>query len=537
MSQSYSGAFKDAIIGARFLSKLPFFLRHPVTLDEAKKTLGGRFANRERDFLRLVETAVYNNATSPYLKLLQFAGCEYQDVETLVHKDGVEGALQNLFSNGVFLTLEEFKGRAPIQRGNTTIDIQPEQLLNTRSQTHFYIRTAASSGQTGGLVPMDLAYVRERSINESLVLDAWGGSNWRHAIWGVPGGSAMNVLLRLCGCGIVPDRWFSQVELRSRDLRLRYYWSARATYWIGQSAGLSLPYPDYVPAHEPLTIVAWMQSVLESGGVPNLWVPASAAVRLSSAARREGIDLTNARFTLGGDPLTEARSASIRQSGALGLSTYGAVECGRIGEACLAPEMPDDVHLFHDLHALIQPGSHAPEFGLPPRSLLVSSIRQTDPILLLNASLGDHAFISERECGCPLEKLGWRKHIYTIRSHDKMTAAGMTFADSVMVPVLEEVLPMFFGGGPGDYQLMESDDADGNLSLRLLVDPSVGPIDETRVRERFLETISSGSGPERIMGTVWRQLQLVTVERRTPVATRRGKILHLHVEPTPKKAK
>jgi hypothetical protein len=105
----------------------------------------------------------------------------------------------------------------------------------------------------------------------------------------------------------------------------------------------------------------------------------------------------------------------------------------------------------------------------------------------------------------------------------------MTFADGAVVRVLEEVLPARFGGGPTDYQLVEADGVAGG-TLRLLVDPRLGPLDPERVIEAFLAAIGPGSGAERVMSLAWREAGLVRVERRPPVATASGKILHLHVE-------
>ena len=89
-------------------------------------------------------------------------------------------------------------------------------------------------------------------------------------------------------------------------------------------------------------------------------------------------------------------------------------------------------------------------------SLLVTSLRATAPLVLLNVSLGDQAVVAARACGCPLEDLGWTTHLHTIRSYEKLTAGGMTFLDTDLVRVLEEVLPTRFGGGPTDYQLEEA---------------------------------------------------------------------------------
>ena len=110
-------SFQDMVAGARLLWKLPSFLRHPVTLEEARTTLRRRLENREADFLSLVKRAIYQNPGSPYRQLLDHAGCEYGDLEKLVRHNGLEGTLRILLRQGVYLMIDEFKGRRAVVRG------------------------------------------------------------------------------------------------------------------------------------------------------------------------------------------------------------------------------------------------------------------------------------------------------------------------------------------------------------------------------------------------------------------------------------
>ena len=204
-----------------------------------------------------------------------------------------------------------------------------------------------------------------------------------------------------------------------------------------------------------------------------------------------------------GEPITGARLASIREAGAEPSTRYGTIESNAIGYGCLAPDHPDDVHLLHDLHAVIQvPDRHAS--GLPAGGLLISSIDSSTPMVLLNLSLGDAGVMASRRCGCPLEAAGWRTHLHTIRSFEKLTAGGMTFLGTDVIRVLEEVLPGQFGGGPADYQLVEEEGPNGSARLRLLVHPEVGPLDAQAVERAFIGALSNGAGPERVMGLAWR---------------------------------
>ena len=97
-----------------------------------------------------------------------------------------------------------------------------------------------------------------------------------------------------------------------------------------------------------------------------------------------------------------------------------------------------------------------------------------------------------------------------------------------MIRVLEETLPSRFGGGPTHYQLVEEEDADGRPVLRLLVHPAVGPLSPETVADAFLSAIGADRGAQQVMSRAWRDARMLRVERRAPIVTASGKILHLH---------
>jgi len=126
-------------------------------------------------------------------------------------------------------------------------------------------------------------------------------------------------------------------------------------------------------------------------------------------------------------------------------------------------------------------------------------------------------------------KLGWVNHIYTIQSHEKCTCGGMNFTDSD-TKVLDQVLPARFGGSPTDFQILEEENEDGVPVLKLLVRPSFEFLNEDEVIETFIRGISRGADANRVIGTAWRSAGLLRVERREPLSTRSGNILHMHVK-------
>jgi len=518
----------DAVSGARVLWQLPGYLRRGLDPDEARAILARRLERRGEDFLALVARAVYARPSSPYRTLLRLAGCEQGDLERLVRQDGVEEALRRLLRHGVYLTVEEFKGRRPVVRGGVTLDVHPGSFRNPCAAGHAPLRTGGSRG-SGTPVPLDLEFVHDRAVDASVVFEACGGLRWRRAVWGVPGGSATIHALEFAILDGGLARWFSTVSEDAPGLHPRYRWSARALRWGSKLAGRPVPMPQHVPFDDPLPVARWMASVLRVGAVPHLHTFASAAAQLCQAALETGLNLAGARFTMGSEPITAARLAVVHRAGADALPYYASIDCGPIGYGCRAPSAPDDLHLLHDFQAVIQPGDDGPGIGLPGDALLISTLRAAAPFLLFNVSLGDRAVIDRRSCGCPLERVAWGTHIREVRSFEKLTAGGMTFLDLDLVRILEEALPGRFGGGPTDYQLVEEESENGRPGLRLLVHPRVGPLDPQAVIDAFLEGIGRGSGANRVMALAWRDAHFVRVERRPPIRTAVGKILHLHI--------
>jgi hypothetical protein len=519
-------AVTDIISGTKFLAGLPSFLRRLVSTSEARSVLRGRLENRESDFLHLAAKGIYENPASPYRPLLQWAGCEYGDLENLVRRKGLEPALQFLFQNGVYLSAPEYKGRVPALRAGSSVEVTPEALSNPLSQSHLRLQTSGSSGR-GMVVPVDVAFIRERCVEHRLLMESRGGRDWHFGVWGVPGNTDLVRILELHGSGARRIRWFSQVPADATGLHARYRWSIRLMRWAAGWAGCRLPRPEYVPLSDPTPIVRWLRMVLDSGGIPHLTTWVSSAIRLCQAAASLGTDIAHTQFTVGGEPLTEARLNMICHSGAVAVPRFMSVECGYIGYGCLRPDAPDDCHSLNDFTAVIQAGPEAAGRGLPAEALLLTSLRPTSPFILLNVSLGDQAHLERRSCGCPLENLGWSLHFRQIRSFEKLTSGGMTFLDSDIVRVLEKDLPSRLGGTPLDYQLIEEQTDKGYPQLLLVISPEVGRLDEAKVLEYFYESLGRGSGAERVMSLQWRSGGFITVKRQKPRTTSTGKILHL----------
>jgi hypothetical protein len=306
----------------------------------------------------------------------------------------------------------------------------------------------------------------------------------------------------------------------------RYRVSASLVHHVSRLAGRPLPAGQNVSLGNPEPIVRWMTGVLARGDTPHLDTFSGAAVELCRAALATGADLHGAHFCLVGEPLTEARLATIRSTGAAVVCRYSTSETGPLAGGCLRPRVVDDQHILDDGHAIIRAGDAQPG-TLPADALLVTSVPPTTSLVHLNVALGDRADLEERACGCPLESFGWARHISGIRSYEKLTAHGMTFLDADVIRVLEQTLPSRFGGGPNDYQLVESSRQDGRPLLILRVHPRVPASAPEEIASGFLEAVAAGGDPQRLMSQVWRDGRTIEVVREAPIASAGGKILHV----------
>ena len=518
----------DLVAGLSLLARLPRFIRTPLSPADARAALGERLARREADFLSLVGRGVYENPTSPFRSLLAHAGCELGDLARLVRADGLEGALRTLLRAGVYVTGDELKGLHPIVRGSLRHAATPEAFRNPSARLDVLTTSGGSRGPRTR-VHQDFAFVWEGVTNLLLTLAARGGLGWRFAVWGVPGGVALQQLVALAVIARHPPQFFSRLDPRTERGLLRHYrWSLRLLGAVGRLAGRPFPPPLHASPTDPAPVIRWFDAVRAHGETPHVQVYASTGVRLAETAARMGTDLRGVQFYLSGEPLTPARRAAIERSGGEAVPRMGNTELGGVvASGCLAPDVWDDMHVLHDMHALIQP-EEAGTPGLPARTLLATTIRPRAPLVLLNASLGDVGTLSERACHCPMADLGWTTHLSEVRSHEKLTAGGMTLHDSDLTRVLEEVLPARFGGGPLDYQIVEEETAAGDPVLCLRVHPAIGPLDPAAVIKAFLDAIGQGRGFERMTSETWREAGFLRVERRPPAVTPGGKVQHRH---------
>lgn len=523
--------FNQAAAYRRLAWGLKDFLREPLTLEQSREIIRQGLQNREQSLLVMVKRAIYDNTASPYLKLLELAGCEYADFEKMVHSDGIEPTLHKLRKEGVYLSYEEFKGKKEVVRGGKVFRFEESDFNNPFLISHFEAR-GSGSRSAGTRIVMDLDRCQYRATHSAVAFDA-------HGIWGqpvlvwmpiLPSVLGLMWLLWLAKVGNPPVRWFSPVDAGRVKPALVKRLGTYYTVYAGRLFGTALPRPEYVSLDEADKIAGYMVEVLKKGQGCVLGSYTTPAIRVCQAARERKLDISGATFAVGGEPLTEAKLKEIRAVGANAINSYGAAEAGIIGSGCANPAAVDDMHLLKDSQALIQHRRETLFGGASVDAFLFTSLLAKAPKVLLNVELGDYGVIETRQCGCELGELGLTDHIYNIRSFDKLTGEGMSFAGTDLVRIMEETLPARFGGTSIDYQMMEEEDEQGYTRLSIIVSPEVGDIDEGELVRTVLAELSKGKDTQRMMTEIWAQAGMIRVKRMRPFITAAGKLLPLHIQ-------
>ena len=503
---------REALLGLRLLAELPIQLRRPLDSATARQALKRRLETRGADFLPLAHRSLFADPQHAGGWLLRVAGCEFGDLERLVQREGVEGALVQLLGAGVYLTREELTGRREVVRGSARRWVTAAQL---RSQASGYrLRGLGSGGSGVAALPFDLVSVRDRTVNLRLFLGARGGEDWLHGAWGAPGGATLAGLIELRLAGLGPAAWFTSVDTAAADLPARYRWSERALGFAGALAGRGFPPPIAAPIEAPSAALSWFAATPRRGQVPHLLAAPSAAASLCRAAEQASLDLEGAQFTLIGEPVQAQQLEALERLGARGVPDYGSPETsGAIGYGCLRPVAPDEVHLCDDLHAAIQPANWSDRpTDLPPDTLLFTSLRAAAPLTLLNADIGDRARLAARVCGCPLEQLGWRQHVASIRRVGRAFLGGLMLWVEELEAVARQALPDEFGGRPTDYALRPASGPPGDWRFKLFVAPELGSIDAHRAEAALLDSLQRDPGRGPVLASLWRQSAALEVE-------------------------
>ena len=513
----------------RYALGLRRYLRQPLSAADCDAMLERQRSSYESGFLRLLDRAVYANPRSPYYKLLRHASIEHGDVVELIREHGLETSLERLYDAGVYIRLNEVKGREPVERPGLEFPVSEHDFDNPLLLRHFEARSGGSRS-AGKRTVVDLSFLEFEAAQFSLFCNALGLTRRPAAVWypAPPGFAGLGAVLVMAKLGRRVDRWFSQTGLRARASAARDVLLAGTALAAGRVWGHGrIPRPEHVPLDQPDTVARWLAEQVTRATPGMLLTYPSAAVRACSAALDQGLEIAGSFFYLGGEPYTRQKAAVVERAGATAVSWYGMTETGSIGIPCGRAERPDEVHLLPYKVAVLSRPRRVGSVDL--NTLWVTTLLPHSPKLMLNMETGDYGVLETRPCTCALGVGGFTRHLHAIRSHEKLTSAGMTFLGDDLLILIEEVLPVHYGGGPEDYQLVEEEGDDGVPRVTLVVSPRLGKVQDEQVIETVFRYLAGEGRGRRMMAEVWSGGNTVRVVRREPHVTVGGKVQPLHL--------
>jgi hypothetical protein len=515
----------EAVYYSRMMRGVWELLRQPVPADPVA-ALRLQMEHREEHFLDLARRIVFSNPQHPYHQMFRIAGCAGEDLAAEVGGHGLEATLQKLAAAGVYLTHDEFKGKAPLVRGGREIPCGPQMLLNPLVRGRI-VTSSSGSRSSGTMTP--------KSTRLRVYREAYHRLQWREfELAGrasvqvrpiLPSSMGIGNNLERIRHGHEPAKWFAQ----SGHWRDAGHYRT-VTHCIVRSArlmGAPLPLPEYLPENDFSPVARWLAQRKQEGCPRVMRSYVSPAVRVAAAALDEGLDIAGTLFLVDGEALTAAKRAVIEAAGCEAYPKYGISEVASVGSACRQMRTGNCVHVHRDAVAVISRRRLAPLSDVEVNSLMFTNLLPFAARFLINAEMDDAGILEPATCDCEYARAGMHVRIRDIYSYGKLTGQGITLMGSDILRILESALPQRFGGGPGDYQLVEYDGAhQAQLEIRISPRAAAGP--PAAVRDFLLREIRACYGGA-LASRVWTHsggLEAVIAE---PFATRSGKVLPLHL--------
>ncbi len=515
----------------RFPFSLRRFLRRRLTLDDAWRLAKDRMENREKNFLRLIERAVFAYPCSPYLALLKMAGCEFGDLRSLVGQKGLEGALRELRKAGVYVTYEEIKGRKPIVRNQFRLDVSPRDFNNPLARRDFESHTSGSTG-LAQTVSQNLDSIGDEAVFRMLALHSYDLLGAPLVLWGpfLPSSASFRAILMWAHMGDSVRKWFAPNGWG--DSKFWYKYDPATLYMIAcfRLFGHRAPFPQIVRLDSAEIVARYLHEMCKRNQACIFHTSMSRALRVCLAAREENLDLTRCVVWGGAEPATQAKIEQIRSVSRRFLSSYAMTEAGNIGYSCNNASDPTDVHLKSDALALFAFPYEIENIGMTVPAFNITTLTDSSSKLLMNVQMDDYGIVEEQACGCELERYGYTTHIRDIRSYSKLVGEGVTLIGNEISQALEKVLPERFGGSYLDYQLLEQEDSNGFTRLYLAIHPRIKIPDEQKVLDELHKALSSSSPMGDGVHTIWKQAHTIQIKRQEPILTESGKFLPLLIQ-------
>ena len=378
---------------------------------------------------------------------------------------------------------------------------------------------------------LDLDYLSARSHYDRIMFEILGVQDQPMALWypALPASTGIGNILRYARTGIVPKRWF---EIPAAGSGMQGLESRLATFLIvrmARMAGTRVPRPEKISNDSGEEIAGQIIQWLDEYGGCVFQSYVSGAVRVARELSGKRDDLDGLLMIVGSEPLTEAKRRGMESRGARIYSRYMATEIGTIAMGCGNPETIDELHLMSDMVAAVQEdGVIEGETG----PLYFTALDRVMPKVMLNVQLGDMAVVHSRQCGCPFEDLGFSTHLSHVRSHSRHTGEGMALSASRLEGIINDVLVPVYGGSSVDYQWFEMENDDGVTRVEIRVSPRIGEVDEDRLMQDLINELLKGDEGEQLMTRIWVQTGVLSVVRKEPESTGKGKNVPLLHERT-----
>jgi hypothetical protein len=454
-----------------------------------------------------------------YRQLCDLAGCTYADIEHDVQQRGLRTTLLRLIDAGVYLTHEEFSGRAELVRHGRHIRWSPKELDNPGGRG---LNTQRSSGSRGRpmTTAVSNAYLLYREGHERIQMQMTTLGERARVILGaiLPSIWTLRKQVVWSRLGVPADRWFTM-----GDADWRYRWLTGALVAEMKSLGARVQWPEVLPSNDFTPVARALAQFRQQGRPALVRTMVSMATRVASVAREHGLDISGTLFAVAGESLTRSKRAAMEEAGATVITDYGATEFGVIGAACPSMRADDSVHLCDDVLVAVSQAVAGRDY----ESLFISNQLPFGPRILLNVGIDDCAVIEPVQCDCEYQRLGFTMRARQIASYGKLTSQGMTMLATDLVELIESSLPARFGGAPGDYQLAEVD-GQAQSEIRIRVSPRVRIADPAAIREFVLARVGKVHGGS-LAERVWRFSDAVTIVVEEPERTAAGKVLPLRL--------
>lgn len=532
LRENYHQLKSDLVNVKRTLSlaaALPRFFRERITLQQAEEEIKRLLDTRMERFLEMVRSQIYERPETPYLRLLKHTGCEFSDLETSVNRHGLGETLAKLAGEGVYFTSDEFKGKTEVVRGGMAFSVSPRDFERRDSSPGYTIQSSGTRNQPiSTFSPLEWRALQV--YGEAIFYSAHDLLSCAHAVYEPVLAGRMLFILINGKLGVPVDRWFALNVTAHGALEDRYHFlNARVVAKMGTWFGPGIANPEYLDPGDVQPIVDWILDNKRRGRNCCITTVVSNAARIARVALETRLCLQGTSFHVSGEPFTQFKKQLIENAGARIAPHYGPGGGNGTALGCGNPRFIDEIHVPQTMFTLVENPRTLDWGGSSIHPLMLTTLHPAAPRFLFNVENGDYATMITRDCGCPLQKVGFTQHIHTVRSFEKMTSEGMNYSGSDLFELLEDTIPAEFGGGSGDYQLVEEEDDRGQTRLTLVVHPDVGELDYEKLLSRLQKGLAQGSRNHRFMSRIWQDAGAFRIRRAIPHASARGKILPLHI--------